>query len=153
MWIDTWVGSESHAPMVVWFTYMGHFFWVSFGQSSCFAWFWVCIWYMAVLSHVCVCFSWPIWILAKKPMGRLTLLTMRWHPLPFDFWGAFLHMYSWKFSLSSRMRNTWSLSFIWAGLSSSFAPAVLEYLSTGDNSSCPAWGPSISYLNSCPHWS
>ena len=25
-------------------------------------------------------------------------------------------------------------------------PAILEYPSTGDNSSCPAWGPSISCL-------
>ena len=49
-----------------------------------------------------------------------------------------------KVSLTLRMRNTRSL--IWAGLSSSLNPATLEYLSTGNNSSCWAWGPSISCL-------
>ena len=33
-------------------------------------------------------------------------------------------------SLTSKMRNMWSLSLIWAGLSSSLAPTILEYVST-----------------------
>ena len=37
-----------------------------------------------------------------------------------------------KISLTLRMRNMWSLSFICAGCSFSLAPAILEYLSTGD---------------------
>ena len=44
-----------------------------------------------------------------KPMGRLTSLTMRWHPFP--FWpprNLSAHMYVGKLSLTSRMRNMWS---------------------------------------------
>ena len=52
---------------------------------------------------------------------------------PFDvtphFQGAFLHMYIEKVSLISRMRNMWF---------------ILENLSIADNSSCSAWGPSMS---------
>ena len=34
-------------PFVVWITFMGHFFWVSFGQSFWFAWFTIHIWYIS----------------------------------------------------------------------------------------------------------
>ena len=42
--------------------------------------------------------------------------------------------------LDLEMRNMWSLSFIWAGLSSSLAPAILDYLSTGDKLQLPSLG-------------
>ena len=44
---------ENHALVVVWITYMGHFFRVSFSQSSCFAWFRVHICFISGSSHVC----------------------------------------------------------------------------------------------------
>ena len=47
--------------------------------------------------------------------------------------------------LTSRMRNMWSLSFIWAGFNSSLAFTVLQYLSTGDNLQLLRLGP-IYYL-------
>ena len=46
--------SESHAFMVVSITYMGHFFWVSPGQSASSAWLLVRIWYNSASSPVCV---------------------------------------------------------------------------------------------------
>ena len=49
-----WAQRESRALVVVWITFMGHFFRVFFGQSSCFAWFWVCIWFISGSSPVCV---------------------------------------------------------------------------------------------------
>ena len=60
---------ESQTLVAVQITFMGHFFWVSFGQSSCSAWFWVCIQCISGSSHVCTHISWPRWILAKRPMG------------------------------------------------------------------------------------
>ena len=48
-----------------------------------------------------------------------------------------------KLSLTSRMRNTWSL--IWAGLSSS-SSSSWSFCPQGTNSSCSAWDQSISYL-------
>ena len=56
-----------------------------------------------------------------------------------------------KVSLILRMSNIWSLSFIWAGLSSSLAPAVLEYLSIGDRLQLlclefVSWDPSLSCI-------
>ena len=43
-------------------------------------------------SHVCESISQPRWILAKRPTGRLTSLTMRWCcPLSLDLHEAFLH--------------------------------------------------------------
>ena len=56
-----------------------------------------------------------------------------------------------KVSLILRMRNIWSLSFIWAGLSFSLALAVLEYLSIGDRLQLLSlefvpWDPSLSCI-------
>ena len=45
---------ESHALVIAWITYMGHFFQVSFGQSFCFAWFRVHSCYISGCSPVCV---------------------------------------------------------------------------------------------------
>ena len=44
-----------HALMAVWITLIGHFFWVSFGQSLWFAWFTIHIWYISESSHVYTC--------------------------------------------------------------------------------------------------
>ena len=66
---------ESHTLMVVWITFMGHFFQVSFGQSFCFACFWVCIWFISGFCHLCVHLS-SSWTPVKRPVGRfrITLL-------------------------------------------------------------------------------
>lgn len=46
-----------------------------------------------------------------------------------------------KVSLILRMSNVWSLSFIWAGLSSSVTPAVLNDLFTGGKLQLLSLGP------------
>ena len=56
-----------------------------------------------------------------------------------------------KVSLIMRMKNIWSLSFIWAGLSSCLALAVLEFLSIGDRLQILSlefvpWDPSLSCI-------
>ena len=51
-------------------------------------------------------------------------------------------------SLNLRMRYTWCLSFVWAGLNSSVTPAVLNDLFTGDKLQLLSLGPT--YL--LPHY-
>lgn len=74
---------ESSTLVVVWITFMGHCFQISFGQSFRFAWFWRSG-YISGSSHVLTCISWPRWILVEEAYGSLTSITMRWCPLPFD---------------------------------------------------------------------
>ena len=65
--------TESCTLLVVWITFMGHFFQVSSDGLSCFAWFWVHIWYISGSSRVCVYTSSSRWILSKRLMGsRIT---------------------------------------------------------------------------------
>ena len=80
--------------MVASVTYMG-------GTSSRFLWpiILLCLvlnLYLVYLPCVFVPLS-AKWIPVKRLMGRLTSLTMRWHPLLFDLQGAFLCLYSWGF--------------------------------------------------------
>ena len=57
--------SERARPLVVvWIIYVGRFFRVSFGQSSCFAWFWVRLVYLRVLPCV------HTHLLAKMDSGK-----------------------------------------------------------------------------------
>ena len=78
MWIDTWINSESHALLVVRITYMGHFFWVSSGQSSCFSWPWVYIWFLSdsqlssVQSHSHVRLFVTPWTTARQASLSIT---------------------------------------------------------------------------------
>ena len=51
---------------------MGHFFQVSFGQSFCFACFWVCIWFISGFSHLYAHLS-SSWTPVKRPVGRLSI--------------------------------------------------------------------------------
>ena len=112
----------SHTLVAVWITFMGHFFWISFGQSLCVAWFWVCIWYISGTSHVCM--------LTEMDSSKLTSLTKRLHtPLLISKEPLWTFVVRDVF-LTLRMRNMWSLSLIWAGLSSSLAPTISEYVST-----------------------
>ena len=60
---------ESYIFMVVWITYVGHFFWNSLGQSFWFGWFWVCVGLISGSSHVQARTAQPRWIPAKRPMG------------------------------------------------------------------------------------
>ena len=108
-------------------TYMGHFFWVSPGQSSCSAWLSVHIWYNSASSPV------RVHLLAKmdsstETLESLTPPIMGWHPSLFSPQGTFLCMNSWKdlFDLKNE-KYVVSLSFIWAGSSSSL-PLPLSYL-------------------------
>ena len=56
-----------------------NFFWVSFGQSSCFAWFWVHAWFILFLCCVCAHLSAKMysskkgygWSLVKRPIYLL----------------------------------------------------------------------------------
>ena len=91
--------------MVVWVTHMRHFFWIPFDQSSCFAWLWVHIWFFSGSSPVHVLLL-VRWILAVRPMGRLTSPTMG---------VALLLFYAFivgKVSLTWKMRNMWSLCLL-----------------------------------------
>ena len=54
MWVDTRADSEICAFVVVWITFMGHFFLFSFGQSSCLAWVRSSIWFTSGPSHACL---------------------------------------------------------------------------------------------------
>ena len=74
----------------------------------------------------CVRVSQPEWILVKRSIGRLALLTMRCHPLSFDLQGAFLCTYNWEvlldfekeghvvFYLSSGQGSSLSLLLFWS---------------------------------------
>ena len=105
MWIDTRADSEgeslSRAVVAVSITFMGHFFWVPFGQSFWFAWFTVHIWYISRFSHVCTHISSPRQILLKGHMGREHPLTQ----LSFGLQGACLYMCGWGGLLTLRVRN------------------------------------------------
>ena len=83
MWIDIPASSESHAFMVVWLFYMGCFFWISSGRSSCSPWFWDHMWFISKSSHVHTCISQPGWILARR-------LRVHWHHL---LWGVTLSLF------------------------------------------------------------
>ena len=124
-------------------TYMGHFFWVSPGQSSCSAWLSVHIWYNSASSPV------RVHLLAKmdsstETLESLTPPIMGWHPSLFSPQGTFLCMNSWKdlFDLKNE-KYVVSLSFIWAGLRSSASAIIfiLEYVSTGDRLQLLSLGP------------
>ena len=116
----------------------GHFFQVSFGQSFWFDRFWVRIWYISGPSHVCTCISHPRWIPVKRPMGSLTSLPF-WPPRTFI---------DGKVSLTLRMRNMWSLIFYLGKAQPPLSIILLlwSFCPQGTNSSCSAWGPSISCL-------
>ena len=108
--------------MVVWITFTEHFLWVSFGQSFWFAWFWGRIWYIPGSSHVRVCISQPRWIIVKRPMGSLASL---------PFWPLRSFIVG-RVSLTSRMRNLWSLISYLGRAYLLLPPTVMELLSTGN---------------------
>ena len=95
-----------------------------------------------------------IWILVQRPMGRLTPPIMGWCPLPFCPLGAFLHTCSRGGLLDLKNKKyVVSLSLIQAGLSSSLLLLLSSSWSVcpqGTDSSCSAWGPSISCLTRTP---
>ena len=91
---------------------MGHFFQVSFDQSSCFPCFWVCIWYFSGSSHVCL-YLLAMMNSSQETYGQLTSLTMRWCPLSFDLQGAFSeHGYRQGVFLKSEYEE-YVVSYLW----------------------------------------
>ena len=70
---------------------MGEFSWVSFGQSFWFAWFRACISHIPGSSCVSACVSQPWWILAKKPVGKLSI-TLLWTSKEPARWEDFLDL-------------------------------------------------------------
>ena len=89
---------------------------------------------------MCTHFSWLRWSLVKRPLGRLTLPTVGCIPSLLTFEEAFCACVVGKASLTSRMRNVWSISYL--GSSSPLAVIfVLEYLSTGDKLQLLSLGP------------
>ena len=110
VWIDTRSDSRreplSGALLTVWTTFMGHFFWVSFGQSFWFAWFRVHIWYTSGSSQVCTHISQSRWSLLKRHLGRASLDITHL----FGLQGGFLCMCGQRGLLTSRMRDVF-----WAG--------------------------------------
>ena len=86
------------------------------------------------------------WILEKRPLGRLTALTMRWCHLLFDLGGAFPCVYSQEGLLNFKNEEyvvsylgRLSFSFLWLSSPWSICPQET-------NSSCSAWSPSNSCL-------
>ena len=93
---------------------------------------------------------WTKWIPAQRPMGRLTSPILGWRLLL--FWqGAILCMCSRGGLLDLKNEKyVVSLSFIQAGLNSYLLlPSSLSWsvCPQGTDSSCSAWGPSISSLS------
>ena len=89
MCIYTWADSEgeflSCALKAIWITFMGYFFWISFGQSL-----WI-VWITIILAisqdpSICVHASQPRWILPKMHLSSLALvsITPLWPPKSFS---------------------------------------------------------------------
>ena len=101
---------------------MGEFSWVSFGKSFWFPWFRVCIWYIPGSSSVSACISQPRWILAKKPVGRLSITLLC----------TSKELARWEGFLDFENENMWSLTFYLGRAQPPLLivlPWVLEYLS------------------------
>ena len=108
-----------------------------------FAWFWVPVWYNSILPCVCASLS--------QDGFQHRGLWEGWHHLLWSgappFWTPKEAFCSQGVSLTSRIRNMWSLSFIWAGLSSSLPlTESWGYCPQGTDFSCSARGPHISCL-------
>ena len=113
LWNKVFIRKEKHMGGVresYPFSSLNHFTWgMSFRFPSCFAWFWVYIWFMSGSSLVCTCISQLRQILSKMSMARLTLPTTELFPSPFLTWKEiFCLCVVRKVSLTSRMRNMWS---------------------------------------------
>ena len=90
VWIDTWVGfgteSLSCNLVAVWITFMGHFFQVSFGQSSWFAWFTV-----SILVYLRILPCRHTHLLAKMNSTKNVYgYSIPWHHSLFDLQESFL---------------------------------------------------------------
>ena len=108
----------------------GHFFPMSFGQSFCFAWFWVCIWYISgsscVLAHLSARTD-----LAKRFMSSLASL---------PFWLPRSRQVG-KVSLALRMTNMWSLIFYLGRAQPLQLSCFMAFLSIGNELYLLSLGP------------
>lgn len=140
MWIDTWAGSErgSHTLVEGGITLRGISSSLLSFQSSCCAWLWALT--GIAQGPPCVHVSQPKWILVKRSMGRLALLTMRCHPF---FWPPKLFCAcTGKFSLTLRMRDMWSFNSYLDRAQLLFMPAVFGVsVHRGQTLGSLAWGP------------
>ena len=136
--------SLSHTLMAVWIAVIGCFFWVSFGQSFCFAWFTVHIWYISGSSHVVGGSSHTSLPHSHLDRASLDIIPPLTSKEPFSA-GVVREV-----SLTLRMRNIWSfISYLGKAQlcpSSCFygVSAVWSFCSEGRN--CSACSPSISCL-------
>lgn len=123
---------------------MGHFLQFSLASHLALSWLWVCIWFNSGSSYVCAS-------LAK--MDSSEEAKDSWHHL---LWGGaplfwpFCSCVVRKISLTSRMRNMWSLYLL--SRQGSFLSCSCYYLHPGSicpqgtNFSCSALSPPISCL-------
>ena len=126
MWTYEVVSERQACPRGGLNHFQGHIFWVCFGQSSCLAWFQVRIRCISGASHVCT------QLLAKmhSSKGACVQVDVTYYGVtsPSILISKEPCVVR-EVSLTSKMRNMWSLSLIWAGLSSSLAPTISEYVS------------------------
>ena len=102
--------------------------------------------YVRVLPCVCVDLSAKM-DSSKEAYGQVDITYYEVTLPPFlTFKEPFCACVAGKVSLTLRMRDMWSLSLIWAGLSFSSLLLFWSICPQGMNSSCSAWGPSISCL-------
>ena len=119
---------------------MGHFFWVSFGQSSRFACFWVCIWYISGSSHMLHASFSQDRFLQRGPW-------VDWHHLFFDLYGTSLCVSSWEHLLDFE-NETYVVSIFYLGRGQLLSRSCCFAISVHrGQTSCLAWGPSISCLS------
>ena len=101
MHLDTLADSECCALMIVWISFMGHFFWASFGQSFWLSWFWIpYLLYLMILPCVHMHLSQD----GFQQVNLWLILTL----LPFQPPCSSLVG---KVSLTLRLRNMWSSTF------------------------------------------
>ena len=134
--MDRYTGGlrESSALLVVWITFVGHFY-VSFCQSSCFAWFWVCILvYLRVLPCVLMDLL-DRMDSSKEAYGLVDITTLGWHPLAFWPSRSLLCVCRWEGLLDFKSEK--------CGLSSGqgLAPSLLHLGVSVHRAQTPAFQP------------
>ena len=91
MWMVAWAGTERESrPRGGLDRSSGAFLPGLLWAAPYCTWFCVRVWSVSASSRVRVPLSEPRWILARRPVGTLTSLTVRRYPRSLDLQGAFL---------------------------------------------------------------